>query len=164
MSMYDKNQVEWMWRELEGVGVKPLQTAEDVDQAMTNKNGTLMVVINSVCGCAAGAARPGVALALQNDLIPDRMTTVFAGVDKEATEQARGYFKEIPPSSPSVALFKDGRLVHFVPRNEIEGYSYEEIADKLKSAFNEHCSNKGPSVPFETLKKVFNAEKTISKN
>lgn len=161
--MYDRDQVEWMWRELDETGVKPLLSPEDVDNAMDNKNGTMLLMVNSVCGCAAGSARPGVALALQNDVIPDRCFTVFAGVDKEATEKARSYFKEIPPSSPSVALLKEGRLVFFLPRSEIEGFNYEQIAQKLAPAFSEHCTKEGPSVPFERLKEIFSPDNKIPK-
>jgi putative YphP/YqiW family bacilliredoxin len=106
---------------------------------MNNASGTLLVVVNSVCGCAAGNMRPGVKLSLQNDKKPAQLTTVFAGVDGEATAQARNYFLPYPPSSPSIALFKDGKLVHFLERHHIEGGTAQMIADNLKMAYNEFC-------------------------
>jgi len=115
------------------------------------------VLSNYDCGCAAGAARPGVGMALQNKKIPDRLATVFAGVDSEATEKVRSFLPEVPPSSPSVALFKDGQMVHFIPRSEIEGFSYEQIAEKLISAFDEYCAAEGPSVSVEALKEAFSS-------
>lgn len=129
-----------MREELTSIGVKELLTAEDVDAFMNEKDGTAMLIVNSVCGCAAGMARPGVRLALQADRRPDRVATVFAGQDLEATARARGYFSDVPPSSPSIALFKDGELVHFIPRHRIEGRDAHAVADDLKSAFNEHCA------------------------
>ena len=128
-----------MREELTSVGVQELLTAQDVDAFMNEKNGTAMLIVNSVCGCAAGMARPGVRLALQSDRRPDRVATVFAGQDLEATARARGYFSDVPPSSPSIALFKDGELVHFIPRHRIEGRDAYAVADDLKAAFNEHC-------------------------
>jgi putative YphP/YqiW family bacilliredoxin len=120
-------------------GVEELRTAEAVDDAVQNSKGTLMVVVNSVCGCAAGKARPGVALALQNALKPDKVTTVFAGADIEATERARSYFTGYGPSSPSIALLKDGQLVYMLERYQIEGRDAHQIAGELTQAFNQHC-------------------------
>ncbi|MGH8015886.1 MAG: BrxA/BrxB family bacilliredoxin [Candidatus Zixiibacteriota bacterium] len=152
---YDREMVKPMWQELSDIGVKPLTDANEVDQFMNVREGTSLLVVNSVCGCAAGNARPGVALALQNKVIPDRLATVFAGVDREATAKAREYIQGYPPSSPSVALFNDGRVVYVLERHQIEGSPAEEIAETLQDAFNQHCSRKGPSVPEEQLKKVF---------
>jgi putative YphP/YqiW family bacilliredoxin len=128
-----------MREDLTKVGVMELRTAEDVDQALSNKEGTTLLVINSVCGCAAGNARPGVRLALQHDILPDHLTTVFAGQDKEATAQARSYIPDYPPSSPSIALFKEGQLVKMIQRHEIEGRLPEQIADELTRTFDTYC-------------------------
>lgn len=121
-------------------GVEELLSAEAVDEWMAHQEGTGLLVINSVCGCAAGMARPGVRLALEHEIKPDRVATVFAGQDLEATAKARGYFEDIPPSSPSMALFKDGELVYFLPRHRIEGRSAEAVAEDLKHAFDEHAA------------------------
>lgn len=129
-----------MREELTSLGVEELLTAEDVDKWMQRKDGAALLVVNSVCGCAAGMARPGVRLALEHEAQPDRVATVFAGQDLEATAQARSYFPDIPPSSPSVAFFKDGELVFFMPRHRIEGRSAEAVAEDLKNAFDEHCT------------------------
>jgi putative YphP/YqiW family bacilliredoxin len=136
---YDPILVQPMREELTRLGVKELRTPEEVDALMSEKTGTTLVVVNSVCGCAAGQARPGVRLALQSDVKPDRVVTVFAGQDLEATARVRSYFTQIPPSSPSLALFKEGELVHFVPRHAIEGRDAMTVANDLVSAFNEHC-------------------------
>lgn len=153
-SIYDRELVKPMWQELEAIGVKPLTTGSEVDSAM-KAEGTTLVMVNSVCGCAAGNARPGVALALQNSKIPDHLYTVFAGVDREATDKARGYMAEVPPSSPSVALFKDGKLVYMLERRHIEGNMPQTIAQHLAAAFDQVCSRKGPSVPEETFNKIY---------
>jgi putative YphP/YqiW family bacilliredoxin len=137
---YDPRIVQPMRDELTEIGVQELLTAEAVDQFMTEKSGSSLVVVNSVCGCAAGMARPGLRLALEQDVRPDRMGTVFAGQDLEATERARSYFADMPPSSPSFALFKDGELVHFVPRHRIEGRDALSLANDLIAAFHAHCS------------------------
>ena len=129
-----------MREDLTHIGVEELRTAEAVDDAVKNTSGTLMIIVNSVCGCAAGKARPGVALALQNDVKPDRVATVFAGGDIEATERARGYFTGYRPSSPSIGILKDGELVYMMERYQIEGKGPEQIADELKRAFDECCS------------------------
>jgi len=126
--------------ELTNLGVQELLTPEDVDGFMSDSEGTKMLVFNSVCGCAAGMARPGVRLALQNGKRPDKVVSVFAGQDVEATAKARSYFPDIPPSSPSIAFFKDGELIYFMPRHRIEGRSAEDVARDLASTFDEHCS------------------------
>lgn len=137
---YSPMLVKPMREELTHAGVQELLTAQDVDAFMNDKNGTAMLVVNSVCGCAAGMARPGVRLALQHDRRPDRIATVFAGQDLEATARARGYFPDIPPSSPSIAFFKDGELVHFIPRHRIESRTADAVADDLVAVFNEYCA------------------------
>ena len=128
-----------MRAELTGMGFEDLRTPTDVDGALSSSNGTTLLVVNSVCGCAAGAARPGVRQSLMGSARPDRMVTVFAGVDADATKRAREYLLPYPPSSPSIALFKDGKLVHMVERHHIEGRSAELIANNLKMAFEQHC-------------------------
>jgi putative YphP/YqiW family bacilliredoxin len=130
-----------MRKELTSIGFTELKDAAQVDATIPNSKGTLLLVMNSVCGCAAGAARPGVKLAIQHSEIkPDHLTTVFAGQDIEAVAQARKYTLPYPPSSPCIALFKDGQLVHFVERHHIEGHSAEMIAENLTAAFEEHCT------------------------
>jgi len=128
-----------MREELTSIGVQELLTPQDVDAFMAEKSGTALLVVNSVCGCAAGMARPGIRLALQHERRPDRAVSVFAGQDLEATARARGYLADIPPSSPSIALFKDGELVHFIPRHRIEGRDATAVAADLQAAFDEHC-------------------------
>lgn len=137
--MYPPELVQPMKDDLTNVGFQQLTSAEEVDQVINKNEGTLLVVVNSVCGCAAGNMRPGVKLSIQNDKKPSQLTTVFAGVDGEATAQARKYFLPYPPSSPSIALFKDGKLVHFLERHHIEGGTAQMIADNLASAYNEYC-------------------------
>ncbi len=137
--MYPPELVKPMKDDLTNVGFTQLTTAEEVDQTIQNSKGTLLVVVNSVCGCAAGNMRPGVKLSLQNTVHPSGMATVFAGVDSEATNQARKYFLPYPPSSPSIALFKDGKLVHFLERHHIEGGSAQMIAENLTEAYAEFC-------------------------
>ncbi len=154
-SMYDREAVAPLWKELVEVGVDSLTTVEEVDAVLNENTGTTLVIVNSVCGCAAGSARPGVALALQNSVIPDRLTTVFAGVDREATNRAREFMKGIPPSSPCVALFKDGQLVYMLQRSDIEGNTPQTIASHLKTAFDNTCSRTGPSVATEVFQKAF---------
>ena len=136
--MYPEHLVIPMKADLTSAGFEELTTPDAVDKAINSK-GTVLVVVNSVCGCAAGAARPGVKLAAKNSKRPDRLTTVFAGFDTEAVAQARKHMAPYPPSSPSIALFKAGKLVHFVERHHIEGRSAEMIADNLKIAFEEYC-------------------------
>ena len=128
-----------MRQELTAVGFEELKTVEDVDNTIPASKGTILLVLNSVCGCAAGTARPGVKLSLKSDKRPDKLTTVFAGQDLEATAEARKFTVPYPPSSPAIALFKDGKLVHFLERHHIEGRSAEMIAENLKAAFEEYC-------------------------
>lgn len=127
-----------MKQELTSIGFQELLTPEDVDAFMSERPGTSLLVVNSVCGCAAGQARPGVRLALESENRPERLGTVFAGQEAEATKRAREYFADIPPSSPSMALFKDGELVYFIPRHRIESRSAEEVADDLRAAFDRY--------------------------
>ena len=136
--MYPAELVKPMREDLTKVGFEELHTAEAVDAALANE-GTTLVVINSVCGCAAANARPGARISLQNSKKPDHIVTVFAGVDKEAVNAARGYMAPFPASSPSMALFKDGELVHMLERHHIEGRPAELIAENLKDAYNEYC-------------------------
>ncbi len=138
--MYDPTMVQPMRDELTGIGFKELKTAAEVDEVMQNAKGTSLLLVNSVCGCAAGQARPGIALALTSDIKPDNLFTVFAGQDTEATAQARSYILGIPPSSPSMALFKDGELVTMIERHQIENHNAEQVAGRLMEAFKEHCS------------------------
>jgi len=138
--MYPEQMVGPMRAELTSVGFEELKTAEQVEQRFAEKEGTLLVVLNSVCGCAAGAARPGVRLALEKAKVkPNRLATVFAGNDIEATAQVRSHCAPFPPSSPSMALFKDGKLVHFIERHHIEGRSPQMIAENLIMAFDQFC-------------------------
>lgn len=138
--MYPEQLVAPMRTDLTGAGFKELKTADEVDQQLKTQEGTTLLVINSVCGCAAGAARPGVKWALQNtDKRPDTLATVFAGVDQEAVAKAREYTLPYPPSSPSIALFKDGELVHFVERHHIEGRNAQMIGQHLLEVFEEYC-------------------------
>src|SRR5436190_19868035 len=128
-----------MRAELTTVGFEELKSSEQVDQTIPNSKGTMLLVLNSVCGCAAGTARPGVRMSLEGTKKPEKLVTVFAGQDMEATAQARKYTLPYPPSSPSIALFKDGKLVHFIERHHIEGRSAEMIAEHLKAAYEEYC-------------------------
>lgn len=136
---YMRDMVQPMRDELTRLGIQELRTPEEVEASLPDAKGTALVVINSVCGCAAGQCRPGVAQALQNDITPDHLYTVFAGQDKEATAKAREFFAPYPPSSPSIALLKDGELVHFIERHQVEDRSAEEIAADLTSAFERYC-------------------------
>ncbi len=139
--MYPEEMVAPMREELTTNGFKELDTPDKVQSLMENQEGTTLVVVNSVCGCAAGSARPGILKALkESDNQPDTWATVFAGVDKKATEKAREYMLPYPPSSPSVALFKEGELVHFMERHEIEGRDPAGIAEELKKAFGKYCA------------------------
>lgn len=129
-----------MKADLTGVGFKELTTAADVDTAMADKEGTTFLFFNSVCGCAAGAARPALKSTVQSAAkLPKNLVTVFAGVDKEAVDKAREYTLPYPPSSPSMALFKDGKLVHFIERHQIEGNSAATISEHLKKVFEHYC-------------------------
>lgn len=136
--MYPESLVKPMKAELTSVGFEELLNAGDVDKAL-KQEGTVLVVVNSVCGCAAGAARPGVKMSLTNAKKPSKLTTVFAGFDAEAVMQARKHFAPYPPSSPAIALFKNGELVHFVERHNIEGRNAQMIADHLKMVYDEFC-------------------------
>jgi putative YphP/YqiW family bacilliredoxin len=129
-----------MRQELTRLGVKELRTAAEVDALLSEKSKTVMVVVNSMCGCAAGKARPGIALALQHGVTPDVVATVFAGGDIEATERARQYFAPMPPSSPSIAIMRDGELLHFVHRHQIENQTADAIARNLTEAFDRLCA------------------------
>lgn len=138
--MYPEQLVAPMREDLTVVGFQELKSAEEVESHMNDHQGTTLMVINSVCGCAAGAARPGVKLALQSsEKRPNHLTTVFAGVDQDAVAKAREYTLPYPPSSPAIALFKNGELVHFVERHHIEGRPAEMIANHLVDVFNEFC-------------------------
>lgn len=136
---YMLDMVQPMRDDLTRLGIEELRTPEAVAEKLPDAKGTALVVINSVCGCAAGQCRPGVAQALQNEVTPDHLFTVFAGQDKEATAKAREYFAPYPPSSPSIALMKDGELVHFIERHQIENRSAADIAADLTSAFERFC-------------------------
>jgi len=135
--MYPPDLVKPMAEELTTAGFKALSSADEVDQAV-KADGTHLLVVNSVCGCAAGSMRPAVLQSLQSDVKPANLSTVFAGVDKDATDRARQYMLPYPPSSPSIAFFKDGKLMHMVERHHIEGNSAETIADHLKSVYKEY--------------------------
>lgn len=138
--MYDPALVQPMREELTRIGFQELTSAAEVEVALADTSNAALIVVNSVCGCSAGSARPGVSMALQSGAaLPGKLLTVFAGQDKEATEKARSYFHGYPPSSPSMALLKDGKVVHFIPRQGIEGHSAQEIAENLKQAFAQYC-------------------------
>ncbi len=138
--MYDERFIGPMRQEIAQLGVAELKSAQAVDDALKGTKGTQLMVVNSMCGCAARNMRPAVAIALQHSLTPDHKFTVFAGNDADATRQARTYFTGYAPSSPSIALLKDGKLVHMVERFQIEGRSAEAIAEELKLAFDRHCA------------------------
>ncbi len=137
--MYPDELVMPMKADLTDVGFIDLTTPNEVNHILTNPKGTVLLVVNSVCGCAAGAARPAIKNALHNDKKPDVLATVFAGFDKEAVDKAREYLAPYPPSSPSIALFKDGKLVHFIERHQIEGNDAETISNHLKEVYNHFC-------------------------
>ena len=137
---YPELMIKPMREDLTRLGFEELRTSDAVDSTIRDSKGTLLVMVNSICGCAAGKARPGVALALQNPVKPDKMATVFAGADIEATERARSYFTGYRPSSPSIAILKDGQLVYMLERFQIEGRDATQIAEELKRAFETHCS------------------------
>jgi putative YphP/YqiW family bacilliredoxin len=138
--MYPDLMVLPMREELTRLGIEELRTPGEVNDVLKEKSGTVMVVVNSVCGCAAGRMRPAVALALEHATLPDKIVSVFAGQDGEATEQARRYFADYPPSSPSIALLRDGKLVHMMQRSDIENREAEEIAADLTAAFDRFCA------------------------
>jgi putative YphP/YqiW family bacilliredoxin len=137
---YSEILIKPMREDLTNVGVEETRTPEQVEDAIKNTKGTLLVVVNSVCGCAAGRARPGIAMALQNAARPDRSITVFAGADMEATAAARARFAPYPPSSPQIALFKDGQLVYMLERHQIENKFADQIANELSQAFDRFCA------------------------
>jgi putative YphP/YqiW family bacilliredoxin len=138
--MYDERIAGPMREELTQLGFQETRTPQEVDAVMQEKQGTVLVVVNSVCGCAAGVARPAIALSLENEVKPDKMITVFAGNDRDATSRAREYFVGYRPSSPSIALFRDGELVKMVERHQIEGRAAHDIASELAAAFNQYCA------------------------
>ncbi|MBD3223286.1 MAG: BrxA/BrxB family bacilliredoxin [Caldithrix sp.] len=139
-SRYPEHLVQPMREELTSLGVQELRNREEVERLMQDKDGTTLIIINSVCGCAAGNARPAIKMVMNQEVVPNRMVTVFAGVDMEAVASARSFISGYPPSSPSMALFKDGQLVYMLPRHKIEGRSPQEIADDLIKAFEVHCN------------------------
>ena len=136
---YPPEMVEPMRRELTSIGVQELRTPREVDEVLQEGHGSVLIFVNSVCGCAAGTARPGLTAALRHSVVPNTVATVFAGVDLDATARARSYFAEYPPSSPQVALFRDGKLVQLIQRHQIEGRSAEMVAEALRTAFDRHC-------------------------
>ena len=138
-TMYDERFLVPMRHDLTEVGFEELRTAEEVDKALQEKTGTAMVLVNSVCGCSARMARPAARIAIGHEPKPEHLYTVFAGQDAEATEKARAYFTGYPPSSPSIAILRDGKLVWMMERWQIEGRPAEEIAEDLVAAFKEHC-------------------------
>lgn len=137
---YPELMIRPMREDLSRLGVEETRTPEQVEDAVKNTAGTLMVVVNSVCGCAAGKARPGIALALQNEIRPDRVITVFAGADIDATDKARSYFTGVTPSSPSIGILKDGELAYMMERRDIEVRSAPQIAEELRRAFERVCA------------------------
>lgn len=137
---YPEMMVAPMREDLVRLGFREMKTAEEVDEVLGSASDPVLVAVNSVCGCAAGAMRPGVALSLQGEVQPPNLTTVFAGQDLEATDRVRDYFTGYPPSSPSIALLRDGELVYMMERHQIEGRSAPEIAEDLKAAYREHCA------------------------
>ena len=152
--IYDPEAVAPLWQELAAVGVEPLKSPEQVDAVLGAKSGTVLMIVNSICGCAAGQARPGAMLALQNAVIPDRYVTVFAGVDRDAVNRAREYMAAYPPSSPAMGLFKDGEQVLMLQRADLQRMNEDEVATALKKAFDEHCVKAGPSVDPETYRRL----------
>jgi putative YphP/YqiW family bacilliredoxin len=128
-----------MSKDLTSFGFESLTTPDEVIQTIENQEGTMLLVVNSVCGCAAAMARPGAKLSLMNEKRPEKLVTVFAGVDADATSKAREYLLPYPPSSPAIGLFKDGKLVHFIERHQIEGRTAEMISENLKSAYEQFC-------------------------
>jgi putative YphP/YqiW family bacilliredoxin len=162
--IYDQDAVQPMRDELIAVGFQELLTPDNVDKALNVKDDkVILVMINSVCGCAAGSARPGVSLALQNNVIPDKLYTGFAGQERDAVERIRRHIGDYPPSSPSIAMFKNGALIYFMQRYDIEGRSAEYIAAVLENVFNEFCQAPGPSISPEDFALVMNAKMCGSK-
>jgi putative YphP/YqiW family bacilliredoxin len=162
--IYDPEAVQPMRDELVASGFMELLTPQDVDTYLGKNDGTALVMVNSVCGCAAGSARPGVTLALQNKIIPDRILTVFAGQERDAVDHFRKtYLPGIPPSSPFIALFKNGEPVFIMQRINIEGKTADMVAEELVEAFNIHCTKEGPSVPKEAYEAILHAKACGSK-
>jgi putative YphP/YqiW family bacilliredoxin len=162
--LYDQDAVQPMRDALISVGFKELLSPQDVDESINVKDDqTVLVMINSVCGCAAGSARPGVSLALQHNVIPDRLVTGFAGQERDAVDKIRHYIGNFPPSSPGIAIFKNGKLLYFLQRYDIEGRSDSEIAAELREAFDELCTRQGPSIPSDVYDKVTYAVQCGSK-
>jgi len=152
--IYDPEAVAPIWQELAAVGVEPLTTPEQVDLLLGTRSGSALVIVNSVCGCAAGQARPGVMLALQNSVIPNRYATVFAGVDRDAVERARQYMTGYPPSSPCIGLFNEGKLVFMLQRTDLQRMDEQQVSVVLRKAFDEHCTRPGPSIDPEKFKQI----------
>lgn len=162
--MYDPEAVQWMRDELVAVGFQELLSTAEVDQAIEVKDDNIiLVMINSICGCAAGSARPGVSLALQHNKIPDKLYTGFAGQERDAVDRIRQHIIGFPPSSPSIAMFKNGELIYFMQRYDIEGRSDKYIAEELKEAFDRFCSAPGPSISPENFAKIIHAKMCGSK-
>lgn len=163
--IYDPDSVQPMRDELIFVGFEEATTPQKVDDLLSQKDDkTVFVMVNSVCGCAAGSARPAAALSLQNDIVPDRLVTVFAGQDRDAVDHLRKkYLGSVPPSSPFMALFKNGEPVFAIPRHHIEGRGAQDIAEDLKSIFNQQCSAKGPSISPERYAELVHAVSCGSK-
>jgi putative YphP/YqiW family bacilliredoxin len=162
--MYDQDAVQPMRDELVAVGFTELLTPEEVDNAIkVHDDKIILVMVNSVCGCAAGSARPGVSLALQNVKIPDKIYSVFAGQERDAVERLRQYIPNFPPSSPCIAIFRNGELIYFLPRYGIEGNNAEYIANVLTEIFDDVCTSEGPSISPENFQKVLYAKQCGSK-
>ncbi len=158
--LYDPESVQWMRDELTYVGFEEMLSPEAVEYHLRKNDDEIkLVVLNSVCGCAAGSARPGVSLALQNDLIPDKLLTSFAGQDRDAVDYLRSEFlTNYPPSSPMMALFKNGQVIYIMHRYQIEGRTPEQIAADLIEVFNKVCKKKGPSIPKEKYEQLVHAK------
>ena len=162
--IYDQDAVQPMRDELVAVGFEELLTPENVDKAINVEDDkTVLVMINSVCGCAAGSARPGISLALQNNIIPDKLYTGFAGQERDSVERIRLHIGDYPPSSPCIAMFKNGSLIYLMQRYEIEGRNARYIAEVLGKVFAEYCTGKGPSISPENFDKVMHAKMCGSK-
>lgn len=168
MPMYDEEAVQPMREELIAYGFEETRTPEEVDRVLSQQQGTALVFVNSVCGCAAGSARPGVGAALQHKVIPDRLVTVFAGQDRDAVDRVRDfYLKDFPPSSPSIALFKDGKVVYMMHRSMIEGRSPMQVAEQLIEQFDKYATRQGPSIPssqFESIVQAIFCGSSIPRN
>ena len=147
--LYDSTAVQPMRDELTYVGFEELLTPGQVNELVSTSKGTLLVMLNSVCGCAAGCARPGVTASLQHSTIPDHFVTVFAGMERDAVNAMRSHFPGYAPSSPNIALLKDGKVVHMMQRHDIEGHTAEEIDSTLRALYEKYCTRTGPSIPAE---------------